>query len=372
MNVPRKAAGPKRDAFQQRLAKLRRRLAQAGLDENDPFLVSARPNIQYLCGFTGSYGFLTVSAGQATLYTDGRYTTQARAQTRGVEVCPPSQRPLEQLLDDLKKQKAGRVGFEENRLPYALYLTLRRALRRTRLEPLNGVIEQFRLVKTAGEIKKIRRAARLNSKAFDNVCLRARAEWTEARFAAELDLEVRVLGADGPAFETIVAGGAHSALPHARARPVRFVPNSLIVADHGAILDGYNSDMTRALCFGRIGETERRMVRGVSEAQQAAVAAVRPGVQAATVDRAARKVLEKFDLADAFPHATGHGVGLEIHEQPRIGAGEKTRLTAGMVITIEPGVYVEGIGGVRIEDLAVVTKSGCEILSRTPRQLRVL
>ncbi|MDA1314203.1 MAG: Xaa-Pro peptidase family protein [Acidobacteria bacterium] len=372
MKGRRKAAGPKRDVFKQRLAKLRRRLAQTGLDENDPFLVSARANIQYLCGFTGSYGFLTVSAYQATLYTDGRYTTQARAQACGVDICAPSQRPLERLLDDLKKRKAGRIGFEENRLSYALYQALRRALRRARFEPLNGVIEQFRLVKSADEIKKIRRAARLNSKAFDNVCSRARVEWTESRFAAELDLEVRLLGADGPAFETIVASGAHSALPHAHPRPVRLAPNSLIVVDHGAILDGYNSDMTRALCFGRIGETEQRMVRGVSEAQQAAVAAVRSGVQAGTIDRAARKVLEKFDLADAFPHATGHGVGLEIHEQPRIGVGEKTRLTTGMVITIEPGAYLDGIGGVRIEDLAVVTKSGCEILSRTPRQLRVL
>ena len=372
MKTPRNAADREPDAFEQRRAKLRRRLVQAGLDENDLFLVSARSNIEYLCGFTGSYGFLAVSAERTTLYTDGRYTTQAHAQTRGVDICAPSQRPLEQLLDDLKAGKARRVGFEENRLSYALYQTLRQTLRQTRLEPLNGVIEQFRLVKTNDEIRKIRRAARLSSKAFDNVCSRARVEWTEARFAAELDLEVRVLGGDGPAFETIVAGGAHSALPHARARPVRLVPNSLVVVDHGAILDGYNSDMTRALCFGRIGESEQRIVRAVSEAQQAAVAEVRPGVQAGTVDRAARKVLEKFDLGDAFPHATGHGVGLEIHEQPRIGPGEKTRLAAGMVITIEPGAYLEGIGGVRIEDLLVVTKSGCEILSRTPRRLRVL
>lgn len=367
-----RAANHDGDPFKKRFAKLRRRLATAGLDPHDPFLVSARSNIQYLCGFTGSYGFLTVTAGGATLYTDGRYTTQARSQARGVELCEPGQRPLEQLLSDLKVSKPRRLGFEGNRLSYALYQTLRHTLRRSRLEPLNGVIEQLRLLKTVDEIKKIRRVARLNSKAFDNVCSRAHPEWTEARFAAEFDLEFRVLGADGPAFETIVAGGPHSALPHARARPVRLPLNSLIVADHGAILDGYNSDMTRVLCFGHIGSREQGIFRAVREAQQAAVSTVRPGIQAGTVDRAARNVLRKFDLADAFPHATGHGVGLEIHEQPRLGAGDKTRLKAGMVITIEPGAYVEGLGGVRIEDLAVVTKSGCEILSRTPRQLRIL
>ena len=166
-----------------------------------------------------------------------------------MELCEPGKRPLEQLLSDLKASKPRQVGFEENRLSYALHQTLRHALRRSRLEPLNGVVEQLRLIKTAEEIKKIRRVARLNSKAFDRVCSRARPEWTEARFAAELDLEFRVLGADGSAFETIVAGGPHSALPHARARAVRLPLNSLIVVDHGAILDGYNSDMTPSFMF---------------------------------------------------------------------------------------------------------------------------
>lgn len=372
MRNPRPAGRTDVVTFKRRLANLRRHLRKAGLDGSDSFLVSARPNIQYLCGFTGSYGFLIVTAEHATLYTDGRYTIQARSQAHGVDVRESTQRPLELLLADLKQHKARRLAFEENRLSYTLYQTLRRALRRTKLEPLEGTVEQLRLVKTPDEIKKVRRAARLNSKAFENVCSRARPEWTEARFAAELDFEFRVLGGDGPAFETIVASGPHSALPHARARARRLVPNALIVADHGVILDGYNSDMTRVLCFGRVGNTEQRIFQAVRAAQQAAVDAVRAGVQAKTIDNTARKVLEQFDLAAAFPHGTGHGVGIEIHEQPRIGAGEKTRLTVGMVITIEPGVYVEGVGGVRIEDLVAVTKGGCEILSRTPRQLRVL
>lgn len=358
--------------FKQRLRKLRLDLAKAGLDGNDCFLVSAGPNIQYLCGFAGSYGFLIISADCAMLYTDGRYTTQARAQAQGVEVCESTQRPLDLLFSDLKKEQVRRLGVEENRISHALYRTLRRKLRRTRVEPIDGLVEKLRLVKTPDEIAKIRLAARLNSRAFDNVCSRARAEWTEARFAAELDFEFRSLGADGPAFETIVASGPHSALPHARARPERIVPNSLVVLDHGAILDGYNSDMTRTVCFGRVGSEKRRIFRAVREAQKAAVDQVRSGVKAATVDQAARKVLADFGYGDVFPHATGHGVGLEIHEQPRVGAGEQTRLASGMVITIEPGAYVEDVGGVRIEDLLLVTKTGCELLSRTPRQLRTL
>lgn len=358
--------------FKQRLRKLRLGLAKAGLDGDDCFLVSAGPNIQYLCGFAGSYGFLIISADRAMLYTDGRYTTQAREQAQGVEVCKSTQHPLDLLFNDLKEQQVRRLAVEENHISHALYRTLRRKLRRTRVEPIDGLVEKLRLVKTPEEIAKIRLAARLNSRAFDNVCSRARAEWTEARFAAELDFEFRSLGADGPAFETIVASGPHSALPHARARPERIVPNSLVVLDHGAILDGYNSDMTRTICFGRIGSEKRRIFRAVREAQKAAVDQVRSGVKAATVDQAARKVLADFGYGDVFPHATGHGVGLEIHEQPRVGAGEQTRLASGMVITIEPGAYVEDVGGVRIEDLLLVTTTGCELLSRTPRQLRTL
>lgn len=371
MKKPRKTRTDA-SAFTQRINRLRRVLAKAGLDETADFLVAANSNIRYLCGFTGSYGFLLISAEGAVLYTDGRYTTQARAQAQGVEVCESTQRPLDQLISDVKARRIRRLGVEENRISYALVQTLRRQLRRIRVEPLNGLVEQLRLVKSDEEIRKIRRAARLNSKAFDEVCSRARADWTEARFAAEIDFTFRSLGAEGPGFETIVASGSHSALPHARARPQSMIPHSLVVVDHGAILDGYNTDMTRAICFGRVGNEERRIYQAVYEAQKAAVDQVRSGVKAATVDQAARKVIEAFGLGDAFPHATGHGVGLEIHEQPRVGAGEQTRLASGMVITIEPGAYVEGVGGVRIEDLVLVTKTGCEILSRTPRQLRTL
>ena len=198
-------------------------------------------------------------------------------------------------------------------------------------------------------------------------------EWTEARLAAELDFEFRILGGRGSGVRTIVASGPHSALPHARARSERIVPNSLVVLDHGAILDGYNSDMTRTICFGRVGSEKRRIFRAVREAQKAAVDQVRSGVKAATVDQAARKVLADFGYGDVFPHATGHGVGLEIHEQPRVGGRRKDAAGIRHGNHDRTGcIYVEGVGGVRIEDLLLVTKTGCELLSRTPRQLRTL
>jgi Xaa-Pro aminopeptidase len=193
----------------------------------------------------------------------------------------------------------------------------------------------------------------------------------EGDLAAELDYRMRRQGAEGPAFETIVAAGARTALPHARPTSARLVQGLLLV-DMGAMLDGYASDMTRMLFLGRPGARVRRAYKAVLEAQLAAIDAVRPGVPAKTVDRAARRVLARHGLANAFVHSTGHGLGLEIHEPPRIGKKEKTPLECGMAITIEPGVYVEGFGGIRIEDTVSVTKNGCEVLTPTSKELRIL
>jgi Xaa-Pro aminopeptidase len=189
--------------------------------------------------------------------------------------------------------------------------------------------------------------------------------------AAEIDYRLALLGADKNAFDTIVAGGPRSALPHAAPGPHRLPLNSLIVIDQGAILDGYTSDMTRTICLGHVSPRELEMFRAVGEAQQAAIAAVKPGAKAASIDRKARQVLRKFKLENAFLHSTGHGLGIEIHERPRLGPGEDARLAAGMVVTIEPGVYLPGVGGVRIEDVVVVTRSGCEVLTQAPKQLQI-
>jgi Xaa-Pro aminopeptidase len=194
----------------------------------------------------------------------------------------------------------------------------------------------------------------------------------EQDLAAELEYRMRRLGAEKPAFDTIVAAGARSALPHALPTQARLRPGGLVVVDMGAIQDGYCSDMTRMLFLGAPAARVKRTYRAVLEAQLAAIDAVRAGVTTAHVDRQARRVLETYGLERAFVHSTGHGLGLEIHEPPRIGKRDKGRLETGMAVTIEPGVYLEGFGGIRIEDTVVVTPSGCEILTPTNKELRVV
>lgn len=352
-----------------RLRRLRKRLAAEG---HEFLLVSGPANIRYLTGFTGSNGYLLVGDDEAVLYTDGRYDIQARRQTEGVEVVIFRDGFLPALIDELKKRRLKKLAFERNQITFAIYELLRDNAKGRKLEPVSGLVESLRMIKSPVEIRKIRQAVKLNSASFDRVCRIARPSWTEARFAAEVEFQMRALGADREAFDTIVASGERSALPHAEPSPHRISRNSLVVVDQGAILDGYTSDMTRMICFGRPDRPQRELVKAVREAQAAAVDSVKAGVKARTIDRVARGVLRKFKLDKTFPHSTGHGLGLEIHESPRLGQNDETRLAAGMVITIEPGAYLERVAGARIEDVVVVTANGCDVLTPTPRALRVL
>jgi Xaa-Pro aminopeptidase len=353
----------------QRLNTLRRFLT--GQDDLS-FLVVGLPNIRYLTGFTGSSGYLLVATGSVTLFTDGRYAIQASQQTQGIEIVVSTSNVLQRVIEEIRDRRIRRLGFERNRISYQNYEFLRRELRGRKFVALDGVVERQRAVKSPLELDRIRAAVKLNSRAFDQACAEARAGWTEIRFAAEIEYQMKLLGATKPAFDTIVAGGPRSALPHATPQAVPLEPNAPIVVDQGAILDDYVSDMTRMVCLGRLSDRQRLLFQAVHEAQVAAIDAVKAGVKAHSVDRKARQVLKKFKLDEAFSHSTGHGVGLEIHEPPRLGPHEDVRLASGMAITIEPGAYLEGLGGVRIEDVVVVTATGCEVLTRTPREVRYL
>jgi Xaa-Pro aminopeptidase len=211
-----------------------------------------------------------------------------------------------------------------------------------------------------------------NSRAFEQTIARVRPGMSERDLASELEYRMRRLGAEKPSFETIVASGVRSALPHAHPTAARLTPGDLVVVDMGAFQDGYASDMTRMLSVGAPNAKGKRMYRAVLEAQLAAIDAVRPGVTTVSVDRAARRVLAGHGLDHCFIHSTGHGLGLEIHEPPRLGKRDRRRLCPGMAITIEPGAYIDGFGGVRIEDTVVVTESGCEILTPTPKDLHTV
>ena len=224
----------------------------------------------------------------------------------------------------------------------------------------------------AGRKERIRRSVETNSRAFEQAVARAKVGMKEQDLAAELEYRMRRLGAEKPSFETIVAGGVRSALPHAQPTAARFAPGELIVVDMGALREGYCSDMTRMLHFGAPSAKVKRTYGAVLEAQLAGIDAVRGGGAHRAVDAAARRVLRGYGLDLAFIHSTGHGLGLEIHEPPRIGRRDKGRLAAGMAITIEPGVYLGGFGGIRIEDTVLVTEHGCEVLTATSKELRVL
>ncbi|MFN0171952.1 MAG: M24 family metallopeptidase [Bryobacteraceae bacterium] len=360
--------------FGDRRAAIRENVIAAKLDA---LLISGLPNIRYLTGFTGSSGLMLLRRdGRSILLTDPRYDVQAREQAAAADcVVRIAKGPLVRAASTaLKRWHPRKVGFELARMSYQNFSALAEALRgRPELVPTPGWVEQRRMVKSAGEIEAIRQSVRVNSRAFDRALRLLRpGKTTEGELAAELDYQMRKLGAEGAAFETIVASGARAALPHAR--PTRSVipADALLLIDMGAVVDGYSSDMTRVVFTGAPREAVRRAYAAVLEAQLAAVDAVRPGVKAADIDRAARSVLERHRLAKAFTHSTGHGLGLEIHEAPRLGRTEKSRLEQGMTVTIEPGVYLEGQFGIRIEDTVLVTAHGCEILTPTAKELRTV
>jgi Xaa-Pro aminopeptidase len=338
----------------------------------DGFLVSFSPNLRYLTGFTGSSGNLLLLPGKAILFTDPRYQIQAAQEvTCQVHI---SKGPLvPDVIASIARLGLRRIGYEPSRMTCDTLDSLQgRMPMKSELAPVNGCVEALRMVKSAGEIALIRRSVETNSRAFEITVARVRPGMKEQDLAAELEYRMRRLGAERSSFETIVAGGARSALPHAQPTSAPLAVGQLVVVDVGALQDGYCSDMTRMLFLGSPTAKVKRVYAAVLEAQLAGIDAVRPGASTASVDAAARKVLKSYGLAAAFVHSTGHGLGLEIHEPPRIGKRDQTRLAPGMAITIEPGVYIEGFGGIRIEDTVVVTQTGCEILTPTSKSLRII
>jgi Xaa-Pro aminopeptidase len=352
----------------------RREAVADGLGERklDAVLVAAGPNLRYLTGFTGDNGNLLLLKDRAILFTDPRFEIQAAQET----TCRMkiAKGPLVvDVVSAIRRLDVSCIGYEPARLTCEAFDALRSRLpMEATLKPAAGWIEQLRMVKSVSEIDLIRRSVETNSRAFEQAAARVRPGMKESDLAAELEYRMRRLGAEKPSFETIVAGGARSALPHAQPTGARLENGQLVVVDMGAQREGYASDMTRMLHMGSPSAKVKRLYRAVLEAQMAGLDAVRAGVPTARVDAAARRVLKGYGLDRAFVHSTGHGLGLEIHEPPRIGRRDKMRLAAGMAITIEPGVYLEGFGGIRIEDTVVVTGTGCEILTPTSKDLRVV
>ena len=350
-----------------RLCRLRFLFAAGGVDA---VLVTHLPNIQYLCGFTGSSGMLLVETGRATLFTDGRYTFQCREEVTGAAVKIVSG-GLVRAVGEMLRQRRGttRVAYSAGQVSVAQKQALDAAAgKRVRWVPGSNEVVRLRAVKDAGELGKMRAAAALISEVWTQVVRKMRVGISELQVAADLEYGMKLAGAAGPSFETIVASGARSAWAHARATSKLLRKNELVVMDQGAILRGYCSDMTRTVFLGRPSDRVRRLYDAVLDAQQAAKSMIRAGVTAGEVDAAARQTLKRSKLEQYFTHSTGHGLGLEVHEMPRLARGESFVLEAGMVVTVEPGVYVEGLGGIRIEDDVVVTATGAEELTSASRE----
>jgi len=336
----------------------------------DGLLISHPANWYYLTGFTGEAGVLLVSKRGASLITDGRFTVQAREETSRVRIVRQKASLLESAAEQMRAHGLKRVGFDPTQISVAQLKSLKKfAGPRCAWLPVAGVVERLRMRKDAGELAQMRKAAILVGEVFEAAVPMLRPHVREFEVAAEIEYQMRKRGAAGPSFETIVAFGGRSALPHARPTAKRLRKNELVVLDLGVILGHYCSDMTRTVFVGKAPGRIRGWYQAVLEAQRAAVAAVRSGVSCGEVDDAARRVLAGYKLEQLFVHSTGHGLGLEVHEEPRVARGQNKLLEPGNVITIEPGVYAEGVGGIRIEDDVAVHADRTEVMTRVPRDL---
>lgn len=355
-----------------RAARLRERLPEAGCDA---LLVTRLVNVRYLTGFSGSAALLLVLPDELLFVTDGRYRDQAAAElaAAGVEarievgMTGGAQREAVQAA----AEGLPTLGLESEAVTWAQQRRYASEwFPEAELVPTAGLVEELRRIKDEGEVERMAAAAAAADAALAAVRHRLAERPTETDFALELDFAMRRNGASGTSFESIVASGPNGAKPHHRPSDRRIEAGELVVLDFGALVDGYCSDMTRTLCVGEpASETARRMVEVVAESQRAGVAAVRAGVEAKAVDDVCRAVIAGAGWADAFLHSTGHGVGLEIHEDPRVSSASTDTLAAGYVVTVEPGVYLPEHGGVRIEDTVVVTEDGCQVLTNAPKEL---
>lgn len=359
-------------SFTRRIGALRRRLTRTGASG---VIVTHLPDLRYLTGFTGSSAALAVTRHAVRLFTDGRYAIQAADEVKNADLSIITGALSSAAVQWMAAQVGvDSIAFDPTRTTVAELdrwkAALPSRLRRRLLVPsTESLMEPLRGLKDIDELAILSEAARVGCRLFDHILGLIRPGMREIEVAAELEYKARCLGAEGMSFETIVASGVRSALPHGLASSARLPRKGFVTLDFGVILKGYCSDMTRTIHLGQPGNRERSIYQSVLDAEQAGIDAVISGAVCEDVDEAARDVLRQARIGDAFTHSTGHGVGLEIHEWPRVGSGQKTRLAPGMVITIEPGVYFAGEFGVRIEDMVAVTRTGGQVLTPAPRAL---
>ncbi len=356
------------DPQARRLTALEAFLSRKGIDA---LLITSPPNLRYFTGFTGGEGVFLASPPEWTLFVDARYTLRAQTECPGISVSE-ARRPVETAAERLKERRCRRVGLETAHLTVDLFRRIKRSLPHMGIRSLRDALDGLRMIKDPVEIEKIQGAIAIHTRALDETLAWLTPEVTERDWAVEFAYRARRLGAEALAFDTIVASGPRSAIPHATADPIPLTPSSPVIFDHGVVLDGYCSDETVTFFTTPPSRSLRELYQVVKEAHDLAIEAVHPGQRSSAIDAVARDHIDKAGYGRQFSHGTGHGVGLEIHERPTVAPRDRTVLAPGMVFTIEPGIYLNGIGGVRIEDTVLVTSKGCHVLTKRPKSLTVL
>jgi Xaa-Pro aminopeptidase len=351
--------------YTRRIRKLQRRLPKEKIDG----LVVTRPsNVRYLTGFEGSAGQILMSQKGAVFMTDFCYIEAARKDLPFLDVVRISGDRKKQLRSLLRAHKVRRLGFEPAHVTHQRYLQLRDHIGEKRLSGRTDIVERLRMIKDDAEIAAIRKAVRLNERGFRHTRSLLRPGITERDVAVELEFFFRTNGGDGFAFDPIIAFGKGGSIPHYQTANRKLRERDAVLIDWGVKVRGYSSDLTRTLLSHSITQKEKDIYAIVLEAQTRAIEKIRPGVSLALIDKTARDVISKHGHGEAFGHSFGHGIGLDVHEIPNVSSKSKERCRKGMVITAEPGIYLPGWGGVRIEDDILITASGCEVLSRLSRK----
>jgi Xaa-Pro aminopeptidase len=353
--------------FSNRRARLVARLAAL---EADAFFVSHLPNVRYLTGFSGSNAQAVITSDGGIFLTDGRYAEQSRREVPDLDRRIYSGEFVSSFKKACAELGRGRVAFEAGAVSYKLYGQLSET--GVELVATDGEVERLRWVKEPGELERLGQAQAIADEAFQVIAGKLLEGITERVAALELDVTMRQLGADGVSFDTIMAFGGNAAEPHHEPTGRRLAPGDIVKIDFGSLVDGYHSDMTRTLAFGEPTRQLREVYEVVRRAQQAGVDTVRAGVTGGEVDGVVRGIIADAGYGDQFRHPLGHGVGLEIHEGPSLRQGGMDVLPEGAVVTIEPGIYLEGVGGVRIEDMVEVLANGARVIPATPKDLIVL
>jgi Xaa-Pro aminopeptidase len=352
-----------------RIERLRVSMKEAGIPA---LLITSAVNRRYLSGFTGSSGYVLITRDRAILLTDFRYMTQASEQAVHYEIIEHSVKAMESVLALLRQQGISQLGFESNHVTFATYTSYKSDLQGIELVSTENLVERLRRIKDEAELQIMQEAADLADRTFSYILTQLKPGVTEKSIALEIEMFIRSNGGTSTSFDSIVASGERSALPHGVASDRILGHNEFVKLDFGAYYKGYCSDITRTVVLGKPTDQHREIYGIVLEAQLACLAGLKPGITGKAGDALARDVIARYGYGEAFGHSTGHGLGMEVHENPRLSKMEETILEPGMVVTVEPGIYLPGFGGVRIEDDVVLTESGIRILTKSTKELLII